>query len=79
MADIGEAEVDEEREESSDGKLHQAAIKEKDKPEAPKVFVDSEKTLFVRHLPREFSADDIIALLEKDSGATECRVVKDKN
>lgn len=79
MADIGEAEAEEEQEESSDEKQHQADIKAKEKSDAPKVFVDSEKTLFVRNLPKEFSADDIIGLLEKDSGATECRVVKDKN
>ncbi|CAK88072.1 unnamed protein product (macronuclear) [Paramecium tetraurelia] len=51
-------------------------LNEEDK--APKVFTDSSKTIFIKYLPKELTANEVIALIP-NCGALECRIVKDKN
>lgn len=43
---------------------------------APQVFIDSEKTVFVKHLPKDLTSDELIALVH-DTGVLNCRIVKD--
>ncbi|CAD8056705.1 unnamed protein product [Paramecium sonneborni] len=75
-----EEEIQEEQEEDKKGQknIRKQSKEQNEEDKAPKVFTDSSKTIFIKHLPKELSANDVINLIP-DCGALECRIVKDKN